>query len=366
MSGRSQERPLAIDAVTARAEGPSEGALAVERSDGAAADGLTEWHHAVDRLNVDTCEAAESAFGRGETAGIRAFVWTPLRAFATAALRGTSPGRWSRAVLTGYWWIARAAKLWEVEMHWQDLHIERFESGPLYGLMRREWRETIRPLIVNDEDGAPLGGGRGSTSYFETEQGGVVLRRFRRGGAMRWLGDLYFGVRPRPLREFAVLLRARRRGLPVPDPLAAVVERRALLAYRGRLLMREVVGGTPILRWLEAEPSQTSAMLARLARALREVHDAGLTHPDLNLENVLVVSRSYGPRIVFVDLDRARLGAPLGTAARRRGLRRLRRSAAKLDPGGRFLSATALDGIEALYWEPAVNGKHGGAPLGDA
>jgi 3-deoxy-D-manno-octulosonic acid kinase len=270
--------------------------------------------------------------------------------------------------VASYWWIARAAKLWEVEMHWRDLHIERFESGSVFGLVRREWRETLRPLVVGAENGLPLTGGRGATARFETEQGGVVLRRFRRGGAMRWLGDVYFGLRPRPLREFAVLLRARRRGLPVPDPLAAVVERRALVAYRGRLLMREIVGGVPILQWLEQEADAGGAgILPRLAHALRELHDAGLDHPDLNLENVLVVSRSYGPRIVFVDLDRARLGtSPLGAPARRRALLRLRRSAAKLDPAGRLLPASALDGIEALYWHPEREARREEARLGDA
>ncbi len=87
------------------------------------------------------------------------------------------------------------------------------------------------------------------------------------------------------------------------------------------------------------------------------MHDAGLAHPDLNLHNVLVVDRSYGPRIVFVDLDRARLGsAPLGDAARRRALARLRRSAAKLDPTGHWLPTAALDRLEAAYWRPELEG----------
>jgi len=184
---------------------------------------------------------------------------------------------------------------------------------------------------------------------------------------MRWLGGCYFGLRPRPLREFSVLLRARRRGLPVPEPLAAVVERRFFLAYRGRLLMREVVGGTPLLQWLENEGGEREGILGLLARSLRDVHDAGLAHPDLNLRNVLVVARSYGPRLVFVDLDRARFGAgPLGVGARRRGLQRLRRSAAKLDPAGRLLPAPALDRMEAAYWRPALASEGGQEPVGDS
>ena len=48
----------------------------------------------------------------------------------------------------------------------------------------------------------------------------------------------------------------------------------------------------------------------------------------------------------------ARLTTPLGEAARSRGLQRLRRSAAKLDPAGRLLPAAALDRFEAAYWHP--------------
>ena len=310
---------------------------------------LTDWHRAVERLNVETCEAAELAFARGETAGARQFLWEPLRDFVSAAVRVAGPHRVSRAVLAGYWSLARAAKLWESEMRWREVHLESFESGRTHGVVRREWRAALERVLDRQADGEVMVGGRGGTVRIPTEQGPVILRRFRRGGAMRWLGETYFGFRPRPLREFAILLRARRRGLAVPDPLAAVVERRFGIAYWGCLLMHEIVGGTPISELVGAEPG--ADLVALLARGLRELHDAGLSHPDLNLGNVLVVARSYGPLLAFVDLDRARLRSrPLGAAARRRSLRRLRRSAAKLDPAGRLLSAQALDRLERVYW----------------
>jgi hypothetical protein len=137
--------------------------------------------------------------------------------------------------------------------------------------------------------------------------------------------------------------------LPVPDPIAAVVERRFGLAYRGHLLMREIGDSLPVLDFLGRRPDLDVVPL--LAHGLRDLHDAGLWHPDLNLGNVLVVMRSYGASLAYVDLDRARLhDRPLGIAARRRSLRRLRRSAAKLDPAGRLLGAPALGRLEEMYW----------------
>ncbi len=313
-----------------------------------ARESFTGWHRAVERLNIETDELAETAFARGETAGARQFLWEPLRAFLAAVLRASPGLARSGAVMAGYRQLACAAKLWEEEMLWRGRHLETFERGRTFGVVRREWRDTVERVLGAESTGSALGGGRGGTSRIATEHGDIVLRRARRGGAMRWLGETYFGLRPRPLREFAVLLRARRRGLSVPDPVAAMAERRFGIAYRGLLLMRDL-GGTPLSALIGTEAPAN--LMPLLARALRELHDAGLSHPDLNLGNVLVIERSYERRIAFVDLDRARLRSrPLGLSARRRCLRRLRRSASKLDASGRLLSRAALDRLEEMYW----------------
>jgi 3-deoxy-D-manno-octulosonic acid kinase len=302
----------------------------------------------VERLNIETDELAEIAFARGETAGARQFLWEPLRAFFAAALHPQAGRPRLGAVMAGYRQLARAAKLWEEEMLWRDRHLETFERGRSFGVVRREWRDAVEQALGAERAEHALAGGRGGTFRVATEHGDVVLRRARRGGAMRWLGETYFGLRPRPLREFAVLLRARRRGLPVPEPVAALAERRFGVAYRGLLVMRDL-GGTPLSTLIDAETP--GDLVPLLAHALRDLHDAGLDHPDLNLGNILVVTRSYGRRIAFVDLDRARLrGRPLGLAARHHSLRRLRRSARKLDPSGRLLSQGELDRLEECYW----------------
>jgi len=306
---------------------------------------LTDLHGVVERLNVETCEAADTAFGRGGTAGVREFLWEPPRAFVAMALLG----RLFQAVLSAYWKLAGAAKLWETEMCWRERHLESFEQGKVLGVVRREWRDSLERLLGDEGSAEIISGGRGVAWRIATNQGTVIVRRYRRGGAMRWLGESYFGFRPRPFREFRVLLRARRRGLPVPDAIAAVVERRFGVVYRGHLLMREIGDSLPVLDFLRRHPDLDVVPL--LARGLRELHDAGLRHPDLNRGNVLVVIRSYCVSLAYVDLDRARLDdRPLGISARRRSLRRLRRSAAKLDPAGRLLGAPALGRLEEMYW----------------
>lgn len=315
----------------------------------------TRWHRRVEQLNFETSEAAAAEFATGAKAGGRQFVWEPLCAFVRAWRQPAESPPSFGAVLAGYAAIVRAAKLWEAEMAWRDAHLESVRRGRISGLVRRGWRDRVERVLSAPDEGEPVAGGRGATRRIPTERGTIVARRFRRGGAVRWLGETYFGFRPRPLREFDLLLRARRRGLPVPEPIAAVVERRRGIAYRGHLLTGEVVGGRPLLEALRGAPRED--LIPRLALAVRSLHDAGLDHPDLNVGNVLAVPGLEGSRVVFVDLDRARLGGkPLGAARRRRGLARLRRSAAKVDPEGRWLSPRELDRMEALYWghgEPA-------------
>ncbi|MGH7804285.1 MAG: lipopolysaccharide kinase InaA family protein, partial [Candidatus Binatia bacterium] len=192
----------------------------------------------------------------------------------------------------------------------------------------------------------PIAGGRGGTSSVQTPRGRVVLRPYRRGGAVRWLGSTFFGFRPRPFREFWTLLSAWRRGLPVVEPVAAIVERGLGPVYRGWLVTIEVSGAEPLSQWIRTHP--VGAAIAPLAAGLRRIHGAGLRHPDLNLGNVLV---REGPSLLFLDFDRARLeGRPLGDSHRRSALRRLRRSARKLDPEGAAFPEAELDRLESLYW----------------
>lgn len=318
-------------------------------SAGIAREPATRWHRALDRLNVETSDSAEAAFASGESAGGRQFLWEPLAALGLTLWRRNQAQVWRGAVLAAYARIARAAKLWEAEVRWREQHLEAFERGHVCGVVRRGWRDRLEHLLIAGDVGEPIAGGRGTTRRVETERGALVVRRFRRGGWMRWLGEIYFGRHPRPLGEFDLLLRARRRGLPVPEGIAAVVERRFVIAYRGQLFMTEVPDATPLLDFLAGHPGYEWAPL--LARSLRQVHDAGLHHPDLNLGNILVAAHRGRESIVFVDLDRAVLGgAPLAPRSRARALRRLRRSAGRLDPAGRRLSPLELDRMEWLYW----------------
>lgn len=168
--------------------------------------------------------------------------------------------------------------------------------------------------------------GRGTAIFIDADFGPAVLRRYLRGGwAAKLSADRYWftGVgASRPFREFDLLRRMSDDGLRVPAPLAALCEQRGLL-YRGALLTRRIDGARP---WPErfADPDLD---WYRIGSALRDFHDAGVDHADLNARNVLFMDRENQPWLLDFDRSRYTPGQPVAGS---RNLTRLKRSLDKL------------------------------------
>jgi 3-deoxy-D-manno-octulosonic acid kinase len=210
----------------------------------------------------------------------------------------------------------------------------------------------LAPRLVVPAGAETLPAGRGPTYRIPLADGtDAVLRVARRGGLLaRVVRRTYAGLRPRPLRELAVTVEARRRGVPAADVLAARVEGRFL--YRGALLTAEVPAAATLLEALRRAPDGVArcALATSAGRAIAAMHDAGVFHADLNLQNILVHPGHDGAAITLVDFDRARVQtAPLSSAARRRNLRRLARSLAKLDPDGRLAGVAERRAFQVAY-----------------
>ena len=303
------------------------------------------WQELVAGLNEETGASSVAAFERAERPGPRAFLWAPLVRALSAFRRAPAGEKRVTSLVEGYRSLVHAAKLWDLERRWRESSGVRFEEEGATILCAPGWAWTVRRILHGDLGGEPLRGGRGGTRRIATGLGSVVYRECRRGGAVRWLGSLYLGFRPRPFREYWTMLTARRLGLPVPEPIAGIVTPVVPGAYRGAILTLEVEGAVPL--WEHLRAGADDDPIGRLAAALRRIHDAGLRHPDLNLGNVLVTAAG---EIVFVDLDRASIRpGGLGDRDRARALGRIRRSARKLDPAGAVLGDADLDRLERSY-----------------
>jgi hypothetical protein len=173
----------------------------------------------------------------------------------------------------------------------------------------------------------------------------LFARRGRRGGLIASiLSDVYVGIAPRPLTELAVTIEAVRRGIPVAEPMGAMIEWLSPVLYRGFFLTRAVRGMT-LWEFLKTDddPTVRTHVLGQTRAAIETMHDKGLFHGDLNLHNLLVAQARDSFSIVVIDLDKSRLfDAPLPAAMRHANAARLMRSARKLDPSGKFLDAAAL------------------------
>jgi 3-deoxy-D-manno-octulosonic acid kinase len=185
-------------------------------------------------------------------------------------------------------------------------------------------------------------GNRNSGFPFKLDNGTDLFIRYgRRGGLIGFLnGGLYLGVNPRPVHELTLTAEARRRGLPVAEPIGAMVEWLAPALYRGVFITRMLQGMT---LWQFVQTDDDTAVRTHVVEVARRtinlVHQKGLFHADLNLHNIFVSTAGESFSIVMLDLDKARLYAlPLAPSLRVKNLTRLRRSISKLDPRRRYFN----------------------------
>jgi hypothetical protein len=173
----------------------------------------------------------------------------------------------------------------------------------------------------------------------------LFARRSLRGGMIAsFLSDVYVGITPRPLTELAVTVEAVHRGIPVAEPMGAMVEWVGPALYRGFFLTRAVQGMT-LWEFLKTDddPTVRTHVLEQARASIATMHDKGLSHADLNLQNLIVTRARDSFTVIIIDLDKSRLfDAPVSSAMRRANAARLIRSARKLDPSGKFLDAAAL------------------------
>lgn len=172
--------------------------------------------------------------------------------------------------------------------------------------------------------------GRAATALVPVGADSIVLRGVRRGGLVGpLLGSALFGA-DRPLREIAVNAALRDAGAPVPRPAFGG-------AFRNRIAWNGVVATffeadtRDGELWLRdaASPASLPGALASAGGAVRRFHDAGGSHPDLHVKNLLVRERRDGCEILVIDLDRAIIAAPVSPRARMAQLMRLYRSLLK-------------------------------------
>ena len=186
----------------------------------------------------------------------------------------------------------------------------------------------------------------------------ALVRTYRHGGCFRAVTRAWFVTwPPRPFRELAITEELRRRGLRTVEVYAAGVTRVCGPVYRGCFVTRELRDAKDLWATLQEESvrrSRLDSVLRAAAESVRIMHREGVYHRDLNLKNILIRLNPEGVEGYVIDFDRAKLFlGKLPPELVKRNLRRLLRSALKLDPERRYMSAAS--------WQEFLNCYHGAA-----
>jgi 3-deoxy-D-manno-octulosonic acid kinase len=136
-----------------------------------------------------------------------------------------------------------------------------------------------------------------------------VLRHYRRGGLIAKLsqdGYLWSGAaRTRSFAEWRLLAELRRRGLPVPAPIAARYVR-GLFTYRADLITELLPGTRTLTDSITGHDLAESAWRA-VGKTIGAFHREGVHHADLNANNILLAG--HGAEVYVLDFDRGRIQA---------------------------------------------------------
>lgn len=187
-----------------------------------------------------------------------------------------------------------------------------FKSANCYILQPRDdAREyDVECFDVDYWEGKPgfekLGGGRGGSCLVEIDGSRAILRQYLRGGYVgNFLSNQYLWLgktMTRPWREWKVLQRAIRAGLPVPRPIAACACRNGFV-YRAALLMT-YLEDTEMLTQRLARDKLSPELWHRLGLLIKRMHGEGIRHADLTSDNILIDSQD---RFYLIDFDKARI-----------------------------------------------------------
>jgi len=181
----------------------------------------------------------------------------------------------------------------------------------------------LQPQTYRERATVVSSGGRNAAWYVEGDFGAAVLRQYRRGGMMARVSKAHYfwtgAQRTRGFAEFELLQYLYESGLAVPRPLAAAYWRTSW-TYRAALLTERLPSVRPLWECYSDIDHES------VARAIFEMHEAGVWHADLNATNILV---DHNGKVWLIDFDKSHR-EDLSEERRQANMLRLHRSLAKL------------------------------------
>ncbi len=153
--------------------------------------------------------------------------------------------------------------------------------------------------------------GRGRAHFLQAQGRALVLRPFRRGGLIGKINaDLYLRLgasASRSFREYSLLAWMRAQDLPVPRPVAARYVPCGV-CYRADLITACIPQSRPVADLMH-DMAVPLDIWTNIGAVVRQMHDLGVDHTDLNCRNILLDADMQPWLIDFDKCRRRKAGA---------------------------------------------------------
>ncbi|MGB9627896.1 MAG: lipopolysaccharide kinase InaA family protein [Thermodesulfobacteriota bacterium] len=161
----------------------------------------------------------------------------------------------------------------------------------------------------------------------------IIIRQYSHGGLFRGLTQNLFFFGSRSFQELVLMEEVRACGIPTVEPIGAIHQYVPPFFYRSYLLTLEIPQAVDLIEYFRRignrpspeNLSQKRQVIRSVAILIRQFHQEGFFHGDLQLKNILL----SGEQALLIDFDRSYRKQPLSLKERMKNLLRFNRSIEK-------------------------------------
>jgi len=234
--------------------------------------------------------------------------------------------------------------------------VKKEYEGPLMRLGISQPERLLKKHI----SGSSTSTGRGtvlSVPLEEMPKTRIMIRKYLRGGFVRFLNNNTFFGSQRPFNELYIGAEAYARNIPTAETLAAVSIKKGWPFYNGYLITKELPSCSDLPQYLKELSKSSNAdflekkeqVLVKTAETVRIMHNKGFLHADLNMKNILI--NSLTPENIFIiDWDKSVMKNNLTEQERSSNVIRFCRSMEKLKQQGIPVTENEQALFLVSYW----------------
>lgn len=196
------------------------------------------------------------------------------------------------------------------------------ESAGEWRIIHADYESAIDSLLNGGYNTTDTGLVQGRGNYpvanvksIDGKEAEVIIRCYRRGGlAGLVLPDIFNDAR-RPLNELIQTEKGRADGVPLPEVIGLQLKWVLPFFYRARIVVKKIPDAATLEETLFSLDKkglnskelygQKANLIASLVKAVRQLHNAGINHRDLNIRNILVKRADFDFKAYIIDLDKS-------------------------------------------------------------